>query len=461
MRYIKGLVTVAAAALVLAACSTNETSVQTLEPQAFVNPPILAPGVTWNFTDGFSVGVTGTGMGNDGAVLQNPANLAIPDVADVAMIRVQVQIKGGPDDFPYTDPEKVVFTSSAGEIIEVSAPAAAPGDNGYFETNFGRHYEAWMQPADTVTAEVFEPVNVSVPPCTDQCTPRAFNAWIFYNADATRLANSGSLSHHDLWWGTKVLDTGAGPQPRATATDTLAIPTATEARDVTVKFAISDLANDGRTAEVTASAGGVSVTEVYSNASAGYEQELLIASITLVDVPGAASSVDVTFTSPDGDASQNPSLSGGDSFFASGVAVTADQPPPPPPGGEGCTPGFWKNRGLRIGAWSAQYPPETLVGDVWDIPAELDSSIATSTLLEALSWSSGDTLSEAAQMLIHQATAALQNALSPDVAYDLTAQQIIDGGNAALASLDRDTILDLKDVLDFLNNQHNNDLCGD
>lgn len=115
-------------------------------------------------------------------------------------------------------------------------------------------------------------------------------------------------------------------------------------------------------------------------------------------------------------------------------------------GGEGCTPGAWKNRLLRVDRWPVS--PDTPVGDVWSAaPAEL----ADATLLEALSFRGGSSFNDKVQILLRAATAAYLNSLSVD--YDLTTQQIIDGGNAAIASGDKDTVIDLAETLDGFNNQ--------
>jgi hypothetical protein len=118
---------------------------------------------------------------------------------------------------------------------------------------------------------------------------------------------------------------------------------------------------------------------------------------------------------------------------------------PPSMGGEGCSPGSWKNRLLKIGAWPVD--PDTPVGDVWNVPDDL----ADATLLEALSFKGGSSFNDKVSILLRAATAAYLNALT--INYDLTPQQIIDGGNDAIASGDKSVVLDLAETLDMLNNQ--------
>ncbi len=304
----------------------------------------------------------------------------------------------------------MVFTSSAGQTVVVDSPAAGPENDGYFETNFGWHYEAWMNPAATVTAEVFEPGvpdPVSVPPCTSQCTPRAFNAWVFFPADEARPANSASLSHHDLWWGTQ-----SSPNPahhRVSATDTLAIPTAAGRRYVGIEINLTDLTADGRTAMVTASAGGQSVTRTYNSLWPAYEEELMIDRLVLAGVPGATTSVDVTFTSPDGTDVNNAHLDGGDSFFVSGVTAT----PGLLMGGQGCDHKFWR-RQANLDEW-VYYRHYNKFSDVFGRAITGDPSLRT-----ALFYKPGD---EA--RIARIGVAALLNASSLDVNYLYTEAEVI------------------------------------
>jgi hypothetical protein len=95
------------------------------------------------------------------------------------------------------------------------------------------------------------------------------------------------------------------------------------------------------------------------------------------------------------------------------VVFTNTFTPTPPGGGEGCTPGFWKNRGLRLG-WTAYSP-----GDDYATVFGVASSF-TATLLEALNQGGGGEYA-----LGRHAVAALLNAASPDVDYDLTMADVI------------------------------------
>lgn len=78
------------------------------------------------------------------------------------------------------------------------------------------------------------------------------------------------------------------------------------------------------------------------------------------------------------------------------------------------------------------------------------STVQLLTLLEALSVQGGKTVQDAKNLLLKQAAAAYLNSLS--VAYAFTTSEVVDMVNDALATGDRDTILDVKDVLDAANN---------
>jgi len=121
-----------------------------------------------------------------------------------------------------------------------------------------------------------------------------------------------------------------------------------------------------------------------------------------------------------------------------------------PVGNEGCTPGYWK-QDQHLDSWvGTGYTTGTTLESVFDVPNAF--GIDNSTFLDALSFKGGNTLTDAAKLLLHHAVAALLNAGSPDVDYGMTEADIIADVNAALASGDRDTILDLKADLDALNN---------
>ena len=117
-----------------------------------------------------------------------------------------------------------------------------------------------------------------------------------------------------------------------------------------------------------------------------------------------------------------------------------------PPGGEGCTPGFWKN---HPDAWVGFTTGQTLES-VFDVPDAL--GLDSVSLHSALSFGGGSGTLGASQILLRASVAALLNSASSGVDYPLTTAQVIAQVNAALATGDRDTILDLATDLDNKNN---------
>jgi hypothetical protein len=113
-------------------------------------------------------------------------------------------------------------------------------------------------------------------------------------------------------------------------------------------------------------------------------------------------------------------------------------------GGEGCTPGYWK-QDQHFDSWPV--PTTTTLADAGFTNTGLP---AGTTLLAALSFQGGPTVQDAKNILLRQAAAAYLNSLS--IAYAFTTAEVVDMVNDALATGDRDTILDVKDVLDAANN---------
>ncbi|MDH3768536.1 MAG: PKD domain-containing protein, partial [Gammaproteobacteria bacterium] len=98
----------------------------------------------------------------------------------------------------------------------------------------------------------------------------------------------------------------------------------------------------------------------------------------------------------------------------------------PPGGGEGCTPGYWK-QDHHFDSWAAPYTPDTSFGSVFD-------DAFPGMTLEAVASQGGGGL----KALGRQTVAALLNAASPDVSYDLTANEVITAFNDVYPGSKRD-----------------------
>jgi hypothetical protein len=124
-------------------------------------------------------------------------------------------------------------------------------------------------------------------------------------------------------------------------------------------------------------------------------------------------------------------------------------------GGEGCTPGYYKNLKKHLFAWNdAGYSPAQSVSSVFSEAANAPySHLGAATLHEGLSFQGGDTVAEKAEILLRAAIAAVLNADNPNVSYGFTSAGIIADVNAALASGDGATILALATTLDNENNE--------
>jgi hypothetical protein len=157
--------------------------------------------------------------------------------------------------------------------------------------------------------------------------------------------------------------------------------------------------------------------------------------VTLVGT-GIEDNVAQTFTGV-----QTASISGVDNVIGGSFwfkLELADDPPPV--GGQGCTPGYWRQE-HHFSSWIG-YSPNQQFSSVFA------DAFPGKTLLEVV-WLGGGGLNALGRMSV----AALLNASSPAVSFDLTTQQVIDAFNAAYASGNKRTIEQQKNLFDFLNNQ--------
>lgn len=112
---------------------------------------------------------------------------------------------------------------------------------------------------------------------------------------------------------------------------------------------------------------------------------------------------------------------------------------PPPEGGEGCTPGYWR-QSQHFDSWTG-YSPSQLFSSVFE------DAFPGKTLLDVV-WLGGGGL----DALGRHTVAALLNAASPNVAYDYTVAEVIALFNDVYPGT-RAEYENLKNRFDFLNNQ--------
>jgi len=123
----------------------------------------------------------------------------------------------------------------------------------------------------------------------------------------------------------------------------------------------------------------------------------------------------------------------------------------PAGGGEGCTPGYWK-QAHHFDSWVATgYSPNQTLESVFDVPDQY--GLDNVTLVQALSLKGGSDSAAGARLLLHHAVASLLNAANPGVSFGDSAANVISTTNAALATGDRGTMLAQKDDFDRANNQ--------
>ncbi|AEB12673.1 hypothetical protein [Marinithermus hydrothermalis] len=294
--------------------------------QSLAQPASPAP-AAWSYRDGVAVELIGTGMGT--AMADDPENthrqrVRIPNPESVARIVAQVTLKGGRDNTPlFGVPEQVRITLACGDhdrAVTLTVPT--------YTTPFGFIYEHAFAP---IACRASLSLQAEVAGGTDRTGtrygPRSLVAAVFRKAGPHRPPSSGATPYADLWWGRTPTD------PVGDVYEvTLPLPTADAPRTVRVDYAISELDKAGtRSAIVEASAGGVTTSRIHFVPNQG--AELVLAHLTLPDVPGDATRVTVRFLSPHGDP-QALTTTGGDSFFVNAVIAT----PLPPPLQQGCAP---------------------------------------------------------------------------------------------------------------------------
>lgn len=129
--------------------------------------------------------------------------------------------------------------------------------------------------------------------------------------------------------------------------------------------------------------------------------------------------------------------------------------PPTNTGNQGCTPGYWKVK-QHWDSWTGTgYTTTQLLSTVFTIPASYtvkSKAMGSYSMVEGLSFQGGSTISAKAEILMRAAVAAVLNAGKSNVSYAMTSADIISQVNAALASANATTIINLATKLDGYNN---------
>lgn len=112
-----------------------------------------------------------------------------------------------------------------------------------------------------------------------------------------------------------------------------------------------------------------------------------------------------------------------------------------PVGGQGCTPGYWR-QAHHYDSWTSPYTPST------PFSAVFANAFPGMTLGQVVQLGGGGL-----NALGRSAVASLLNAASPNVNFDYSTMQVINAFNSAFATGNKKLFEQQKDVLDFLNNQ--------
>lgn len=117
-------------------------------------------------------------------------------------------------------------------------------------------------------------------------------------------------------------------------------------------------------------------------------------------------------------------------------------------GGEGCTPGYWKN---HLDSWPPTgYSPNQTLESVFDVPDSLGYDSVS--LHNALKFGGGNGVQGGARILLRAAVASLLNAAHGGVDFEMSTADVIADVNAALDSGSRATMIALAGELDDANN---------
>lgn len=208
---------------------------------------------------------------------------------------------------------------------------------------------------------------------------------------------------------------------------TFTFTAAGEERGAQLVLFVGDVGGSGRPNELDITIGGATQTvDQPFFAADGQEWDNYVQELT---IPAGVSEVTVEPISPSDES--NPA-----SLVWAGVGLSIE--PFEDGGGEGCTPGYWRQP-HHFDSW-VDYEPGDLLGSVFDLPGGLQlEQPEHRTDPTGLTLHDGVVLrGGGVNALIRHAVAALLNASSGDVDYDLTVSEVVTKFNAAVDGGDVD-----------------------
>lgn len=242
--------------------STNGGEVEDYQIE-ICNP--FTPPLTFvsNCEDGLEVDLYGIGLEDN----TTGGTINIPNSGNVDSIIVIAVHKGG------GVPSTVTFTTNNGQ--NVSTPdqpvSNAPGGN---TCSNCKYYIARLNPASSVFVDTDGNDNI-----------QSAVAYVFRSGTPNQYSYSGLLVAEYYFKGDNTyvlpLNSAAGP------------------RNIRIELPLSDMENDSRVINLTATAGGVSTFEAHNTFDADKGSSLDIVGLDLIDVPGSATSIEIEIESPD------------------------------------------------------------------------------------------------------------------------------------------------------------------
>jgi hypothetical protein len=216
-----------------------------------------------------------------------------------------------------------------------------------------------------------------------------------------------------------------------TELQTFTFPGAPGERQATLWLIVGDV-EDSRPTKIEISVGGgvQELINVLGDGGPGRDGPEWDTYSTTVTIPAGVTELSVqVFSYDDGSDKVPASLA---------WVVAALTVPLPEHGGEGCTPGYWKQE-HHFDSWTSPYEPGMHFSDVFE------DAFSEMTLLQVLKQGGGGLIA-----LGRHTVAALLNAASPDVSYDMSVSEVIDAFNDVYPG-SKDDYNDVKDMFEDLN----------
>jgi hypothetical protein len=196
---------------------------------------------------------------------------------------------------------------------------------------------------------------------------------------------------------------------------TFSFPVATSERDAELTMFFASVAGtasggDFRPSTVRVWVGGAPPIEIINRLDSVDGEEWDTLNVEF-EVPAGVTQVEVQAFSEDIDNTGNNPASF--KWLAAALSVPDERG-----GGQGCTPGYWKQE-HHFADWTAPYETDDLFSD------HFDDAFPGSTLVEVADGNGGGLIA-----LGRHTVAAVLNAANPEVSYDFTPQEVIDAFNA-------------------------------